>query len=201
MNEDPRYRDLMQEIKERIHSADYMLSSKTALSEAIVLEFCFLQLRLICECIAFACVIAHEYIEEIRAPKIQKQWSADALMKALSHLHQDFFPVPKIISVENEVVNLEDVTDPYLTKADILKLYALCNDKLHRGSPKKYMYVPKKGIQQLQEDRKLIIEYANKTWKLLDNHWVSHRDESRFIICRLQKPDVPAEVWYAGPRK
>lgn len=201
MNEDPRYRDLMQEIKERIHSADYMLSHKTELTEPLVLEFCFLQLRLICECIAFACVIAHEYIQELKAPKFQKEWSADALMKALAQLHEDFFPEPKIISVVNNIVNMEDVNEPYLTKADVLKLYGLCNNKLHRGSPKKYRYVPAKGTHQLEEDRQLIIEYANKTWKLLDNHWITHRDEKRCIICRLQVPDTPAEVWYVKPRK
>ncbi len=89
MKQDPMYKDLMQEIKERLYTIEDVLSGRTALQGPLAHEFCFLQLRIICECISYACVIAHAYLKELQAPKFQKAWSADVLMKKLSELHQD----------------------------------------------------------------------------------------------------------------
>ena len=79
MKQDPRYTDLMQEIKERLYTIEDVLSGRTALQGPLAHEFCFLQLRIICECISYACVIAHAYLKELQAPKFQKAWSADVL--------------------------------------------------------------------------------------------------------------------------
>ena len=97
MKQDPRYTDLMQEIKERLYTIEDVLSGRTALHGPLALEFCFLQRRIVCECIAYACVIAHAYIKELQAPKFQKEWSADELMKQLGRLHQDFVAISSTV--------------------------------------------------------------------------------------------------------
>jgi hypothetical protein len=111
-----------------------VLSGPAALREPLAHEFCFLQLRLICECISYACVIGHAYIEELKAPKFQKVWSADSLMKALDNLHKDFYPKPQKMTVTDRV-QLHEIDAPYLTKAELKILNGICGDKLHRGSP------------------------------------------------------------------
>lgn len=71
MKQDPRYTDLMQEIKERLYTIDEVLSGRTALHGPLAHEFCFLQLRIICECIAYAYVIAYAYLKELQPPSFR----------------------------------------------------------------------------------------------------------------------------------
>lgn len=195
MNQDPRYTDLMQEIKERLYVVEDVLSGRTALQGPLAHEFCFLQLRLICECIAYACVIAHEYIQELTAQKVQKAWSADSLMKALDRLHKNFYPRPVKMTVTDKV-QLEEIESPYLTKAELKKLTGICGDKLHRGSPEKYRYNP--TPDHLTADRQTIVDYGNKVFRLMESYVMSDRNNARYILCRFRERGVPVEVWFAA---
>lgn len=196
MNQDPRYTDLMQEIKERLYAIEDTLSGRAVLHGPLAHEFCFLQLRIICECISYACVIAHAYIGELQAPKFQKGWSADTLMKALDGLHQDFYPKPRMMTVTENGVQLDEIDTPYLTKADLKKLNGVCGDKLHRGSPEKYSFNP--TPERLAADRQTIIEFGNKVFQLMESHLMTHRDDAKYILCRFRERGVPVEVWFAA---
>ena len=84
----------MEEVKLRISAIDIGLNSMTALQPREVCnEFCYLQLRMICELIAMGCLLVHE---DIRAGERGKaligEWSVPAIMKALEKLHPRFFP-------------------------------------------------------------------------------------------------------------
>jgi len=195
MKEDPRYTDLMQEIKERLYSIEDVLSGRTTLHGPLAHEFCFLQLRIICQCISYACVIAHAYIKELQAPKFQKQWSADALMKQLGELHQDFYPKPRTMTVTKGRVQVDEIDAPYLTKADLQKLNGICGDKLHRGSPEKYAFNP--TPEHLAADRQTIIDFATKLFRLMGSHLIKHQNEARYILCRFRERSIPVEVWLA----
>jgi hypothetical protein len=196
MKQDPRYTDLMQEIKERLYTIDDVLSGRSQLLGPLAHEFCFLQLRIICECISYACVIAHAYINELQAPKFQKEWSADALMKQLGGLHQDFYPQPRTMTVTEGRVQLDEINVAYLTKADLLKLNGISGDRLHRGSPEKYAFNP--APERLAEDRQTIIIYGNKVFRLMESHLMTHRDDARYILCRFRERGVPVEVVFAA---
>ncbi len=196
MKQDPRYTDLMQEIKERLYTIEDVLSGRTALHGPLAHEFCFLQLRIICECISYACVIAHAYLEELQAPKFQKAWSADALIKQLSELHQDFYPKPKTMTITKSRVQLDEINASYLTKANLQKLNGICGDKLHRGSPEKYAFNP--TPERLEADRQTIIDYANEVFRLMESHLMRHRDNARYILCRFRERSMPVEVWFAA---
>ncbi|WP_160171505.1 hypothetical protein [Ferrovum myxofaciens] len=196
VNQDPKYTDMMQEIKERLYAIEDVLSGRTALSGSLAHEFCFLQFRFICECIAYACVIAHAYIKELQSPKFQKEWSADMLMKSLDKLHQDFYPKPQTITVTENRVQLDEIHVPYLTKDDLKKLNGICGDKLHRGSPEKYAY--NLTPECLAVDRQTIINFGNKIFRLMESHLMSNRDKPRYILCRFRERSAPAEVWYAA---
>jgi hypothetical protein len=185
----------MQEIKERLYAIEDVLSGGTALRGPLALEFCFLQLRLICECISYACVIAHAYIEELKAAKFQKDWSADSLMKALDSLHKDFYPKPRKMTVTDKI-QLDEIDAPFLTKAELKRLNGVCGDKLHRGSPEKYTYNP--TPERLAADRQTVIDYGNKVSRLMESHLMSHRGEARYILCRFRERGLPVEVWFAA---
>jgi len=196
MNQDPKYTDLMQEIKERLYAIEDVLSGRTGLQGPLAHEFCFLQLRIICECTSYACVIAHAYIEEVHAPKFQKEWSADTLMKALDGLHQDFYPKPRTMTVTEKGVQLDEIDAPYLTKDDLKKLNGICGDKLHRGSPEKYTYNP--TPERLAADRQTIIDFGNKIFRLMESYLMTNRDKPRYILCRFRERGMPVEVWFAA---
>jgi len=195
MNKDPKYTDLMQEIKERLYVIEDVLSNRSGLHGPLANEFCFLQLRIICECISFACVIAHAYIEELQAPKFQKEWSADRLMKELYNLHGDFYPKPKSMTIADNNIQLDEIHAEYLTKDDLKKLYGICGDKLHRGTPQKYTY---NSTQENQAtDRQTIIDFGNKVFRLMESYLVKHQKYNRYILCRFRERGVSVEVYFA----
>ena len=81
------YRGIMVEIRVRIAAIDsgtgnYLLT----IPPQIVREHCYLQLRMICELIAFGCLVANGEIKEVQQPKLQKQWTADKIMEELERL-------------------------------------------------------------------------------------------------------------------
>lgn len=196
MNQDSRYTDLMQEIKERLYAIEDVLSGRSQFHGPLAHEFCFLQLRIICECISYSCVIAHEYIKELQARKFQKEWSADALMKQLGELHQDFYPKPRTMTVTKGRVQLDEINADYLTKASLQRLNGICGDKLHRGSPEKYAFSP--TPERLAADRQTIINYANQIFRLMESHLMTHRDEARYILCQFRERGVLVHVVFAA---
>jgi hypothetical protein len=59
-----------------------------------VVEFCYLQFRMICHLIAFGCLVAHGDIVETQSKNAREAYEADRLIRMLSKLHPDFYPVP-----------------------------------------------------------------------------------------------------------
>jgi hypothetical protein len=58
------YVSLMEEAKVRFYVIDMAISGRTGLPERGVREFCYLQLRMLCEVIALACLTANGNIKE-----------------------------------------------------------------------------------------------------------------------------------------
>jgi len=84
------YAGLMGEIKVRV---DWVRSTIAQPPQdvpgRIVVECCYLQLRLILEVIALGCLAAHG---DIATKDIQKLWVADKIMNDLERLNPNFFP-------------------------------------------------------------------------------------------------------------
>src|SRR5215467_7755061 len=89
------YSVLMHEAKRRLLAMDTALEKKTGLPEVAVREYCFLQLRMLCELIALGCLTAHGDIEETRGPVLQKSYHAGDIVKRLERLHRNFYPIPR----------------------------------------------------------------------------------------------------------
>src|SRR5437899_989019 len=88
------YSKLMEEAKIRLESIDIALVGKTGLRDGAVREFCFLQLRLLCEVIALACLAAHGDIDTVQKLRkvYRKEYSADKMIGQLQRLHAEFYP-------------------------------------------------------------------------------------------------------------
>jgi hypothetical protein len=85
------YRALMSEARYRIDAFNHILAGDTGLAEALVMELCFLQLRMLCETIALGSVAVHDGISQIAMnKKLANEWHAEKIIDALEALHQDF---------------------------------------------------------------------------------------------------------------
>jgi hypothetical protein len=114
------YSRLMREAKVRLIGMDTALEGKTGLPNATTCEFCFLQLRMLCELIALGCLTAHGDLQV--GKDLQKAWQADKIIRDLEKLHPEFYP--KAAPQQNEG----------FTKEELTKLYWRCGDVLHRGT-------------------------------------------------------------------
>jgi hypothetical protein len=139
-NTDPRaiYANLMDEAKARIDAIDRAKNGQFNLHPMLVQEFCYLQLRLLCEVIALGCLVAHGDITKIDLKPFSKKYDADTIIKKLEPLHPEFYPRPVIMTiVPNISVNIEEKKDGYLTKQELLSLYGKAGTYVHRGVLKK----------------------------------------------------------------
>jgi hypothetical protein len=187
----------MDEVKLRLGSIEVALGTMRALQPLeLCHEFCYLQLRMVCELIALACLIAHEDIRGGKQGKaLIKEWSAPTIMKTLERLHPRFFPTPVTLNITPGNVHMEPklVTTGYLTRTQFLTLYGKAGDALHRGSAKKLMA----GKPYVAGNPQEIIEWANSIVKLLDQHHIPATDNLSHWICGLKGPNGKAFVAFA----
>jgi|CXWL01.1.fsa_nt_gi hypothetical protein len=127
------YVQIMTELKSRLDAINAAAAGKVQVPSPFVREFCFLQLRLICELIALGCMAAHGNIPDLRSKSMQKEWSAHVIMQRLEKLHPKFFPHAfKIVKGIKADWHFE--TKPgALTKKELLEIYHGSSDALHRG--------------------------------------------------------------------
>ena len=84
------YSGLMEEAKYRLQAMDAALIGITKLPRGAVVEFGFLQLRLLCELIAVGCLTAHG---DLATGELRKAYEADKIIKRLQRLRPKFYPL------------------------------------------------------------------------------------------------------------
>ena len=112
------YSELMEEAKFRLSAMDTALGGQTGLPKGAIREYCFLQLRMLCELIALACLTAHGDLE---TSKLKGAYEADRIIRRLQRLHSEFYPIGAT-RVQYQVKLRED---GFLTKAELRFLHQL----------------------------------------------------------------------------
>ena len=192
------YRDIMELIKIRQDRSRYFQewcqSTKFEnMPGGMGIEFLYLQLRMICESIALACLVAHNDIRETKSKKIFNNWSADQIMNRLERIHKDFYPRPvkQILDADGKVVGVSSIENGYLKKDRFLSLYAECNDNLHLGSLKKNLQPMKEGPLKVDP----IILWHNEIMALLNIHWIPLAvGKGQLWVMMQEKPHNNARV-------
>lgn len=178
------YAALMEEVKVRINSIDAVTAGVIKIFPTPILrEFCFLQLRMICELIALGALTAHGDIQATQASKLQKEYSADRIMAQLEALHPDFYPQPstdEVLPSGNRHFTRRE--SGFLTKAELLSMYHQCGGMLHRGSIKKLM----SPSARFHSDYSDIVEWRAKLGILLGLHIVALLDGDTYFVCMLR---------------
>jgi hypothetical protein len=133
------YCNLMMEAKLRLLVIDGIFTGEYKVPHRPGFELCYLQLRMICEIIALGSVALHGDIPAVSSAKFRDAYEADWILKRLESLHPTFYPEPGFAlgAVPDGAMEFAPMADPYMTKADLLKLYFQCGEILHRGTSKK----------------------------------------------------------------
>ncbi|OKO78074.1 hypothetical protein [Bradyrhizobium sp. NAS96.2] len=188
------YSALMDEVKERIEWLNVLLAGSIKLPNPALQEFGFLQLRILCELIALACLTAHGEIPEVKGKRLHEEWNATNILKRLEHLHSDFYPKP--ITVTNPMpghAHIDFVISGFLTKTDLISLYGRSGDLLHRGSVSKLLEPTLPWPPDMQE----ITEWGHKIVNLLRDHSIGHLGGQSHILCKLSNPQDFGKVQVA----
>jgi len=181
----------MEEAKLRIDCIGGACQGRTGLPEPMVREFCYLQLRLLCELISLACMVAHGDIPATYSKQLGKQWSAEEIINALEKLRPHFYPVPirqtvSLLSGTQKNHRLEAINPQPFTKETLLELYGKTHQFLHRGNVKKLRNseTPLDLSANVQE----LIAWAQKINDQLDHHMMAINEDELFI-CMLRNKD------------
>ncbi len=186
------YGHLMFEVKLRAKSTEYAINGHTGLDGWLVREFCFLQLRMMCELTALACLLAHGDIDATKASKFQSSGAADDILKGLENLSPGAFPralgEPVLV---DDVRRFTEREPDYMTKEELLKLYGrTCGDALHRGSLKN-LRKPRMPIQKHFPEISVPVQ---RLLNLLSAHRIELMDGEVQLMCFLGKPEDKVHV-------
>ena len=186
------YANALQEIRGRLWLLNNLIGGDKGVNSHYTKEFCYLQLRMMCELIALGCLVAHGDIKKTDTKAFRKEASATKLMKMLTDLNSDFYPVPITMQkISPKQWDQKELKDGFLTKSDLGALYGRCGDSLHRSNLKKYMT----NDIIIRKDFPIIQAWAAKITRLVDVHRIMLHDKSGVIFCKLIDFDHPERVY------
>jgi hypothetical protein len=186
----PIYARLMEEMKRRHSVIAQVLNHTTPMPQMAAFEFCYLQLRKICEVFALGCLAAHGDIPEVRSKLLQKTYNADQIMKQLTRIHSRFYPVPSkqtLDQVTQKPIEVTPITTGFLTKDELLTLYGECGNYLHRGTIRQLL-----GKWEPTLDFEKIGVWISKIVTLLSHHQIqtSQADTQIWVLMHAEDGKV-----------
>jgi hypothetical protein len=170
-----KYESNLHEIKRRIDVIRAHVGGQRSTGFLITeVEFLALQFRKVIELIAFSSLILNrdEYAK-LRASldvDYRTDWSAKRIMNVLEKINPYFYPQPtkqteKSNKDGKQIVELENITEGYLTKDEAINVYNDCSDILHIWNP----YSENKDID-LKKMHAKFTEWGTKLVTLLNHH-------------------------------
>lgn len=181
------YADLMVEVKYRIEAISETLKGELPFRPKIAEEFCFLQLRMICELIAIGSLIAHGDLSSKKAD-LMKSYKADLIMKKMTELHPKFYPQPLESGTKEWIYK----KDGFLRKEELIQLYNRhAGATLHRGSAKNILE------KQRPLKTKEVAAWRDKIITLLNKHIMFSPDKKTALCVIMQTEDgnVQTTIW------
>jgi hypothetical protein len=186
------YIQIIKEIRLRLDIIEGALNGETKLGRVFVQEFCFLQLRMICELIAIACVSAHGDLALVS--KLKRHWSADEILEKLETLDPHFFPWPSEESQDpvTKKLHIKHVADApeCVTKDELLKLYRLCGRHVHRGTYRNIFDTRRSRLVEFDE----ILSHCQRIVNLLAVHSVLIKRGSKVYVIHCALKDQEGNV-------
>lgn len=183
------YANLMDEVKVRLDCISTTCNGRGAYPTVITREFCYLQLRMLCELVALSCLVAHGDMVSLQSHKVGKIYSADEILDRLTKLRPHFYPV----AVRQELhigpprsFTMHGINPSPLRKEELLSLYGKTHRYLHRGTLKKILSMDTPIDMNVNIPE--IIAWAQKLNDLLSTHTIAI-NEKEAIVCTLRNMD------------
>jgi hypothetical protein len=176
------YRGLMVEAKARLLSINTFANDQRGIPSQLIREFGALQIRMLCEIVGLACLVAHGDIVERSSEKLQTHYEPGRIFAALEELHPRFFPFPIAPQKTSNGWHMAEYAGgPFATKAEIKEIWSKCGEILHKGSLKK-LVKPRNPLQIHFAD---IEEWGKKISNLLTSHSILSVDQQTVWIALL----------------
>lgn len=188
-----QYRLLMEEVKVRVLAIEHTANGFTQLNDQLAMEVCFLQLRMLCEVLALACLTAHGDLAKTQT--VRDEYAPGKILSLLEGLHEYFYPCP-IVHQTATSMHMVDATGPFLTKREVIELHGRCGDMLHKGSIQRLRAKESNAKPNFDD----VVSAAQKFFDLLGNHNIVLFDD-RVILCSLNAgPSGKVSVALAVPQ-
>jgi len=179
-----QYTALMSEARARLEGIEIAFKNKGGLAQITVRDFGYIELRMLCELISLACLVAHGHLPGTKTKELRDEWRASKIIDALDKLHPDFFPrasIQKQLGPDRYDFRVLDSKDA-MSKTQLKKLYVLCGDRLHRGD---LTQLNRFTEQSLQKDFDEIFRWTNEIKKLMAQHAICLLDGKTRYFCSL----------------
>jgi len=188
------YADVLNEISARIEFMNMAINRQMnpGLTPPFIREIAYLQLRMMCELVAIGCLVVHGDINDTKSAYLQKEYAANRIINRLANLHPNFYPHPVRLTVEGSTTHMDRITEGFLTKDDLVKLYHQCGEKLHRGKLGNFKITSDKMMQGDYSD---ILGWGRKFIVLLEQHHIASKDNLSHFICALNCQDTKNKAY------
>lgn len=188
-----KYSVLMKEVKLRMAVIDYFISGQGhALYQPPTLESACLQLRKILELIAFGSLVANADAYTSVYSKVSKHWQAADLLRELSKVNPEFYPVP-VIEVASNVPRvlhqLKKREGDFLTKEEFPEVYGRCGVMAHAANPYG------KGIDY-DYYSKALPSWRTRIINLLNNHEIHLLNRPGMYVIHMKEEGDEEVHWY-----
>jgi hypothetical protein len=185
-----RYVSIMREIKQRAESINSITGSNLGVPPPFLQEYGYLQLRMICELVGIACLVAHGDIADDARGVNPKSYKPGEILNALEALHPSFFPTPRTMNFKENEVELLVGNPNAITKAELISLWGRSGDYLHRGGLKKLGSSNVTGPVNFQA----LNETGQKILDLLSVHLISRVGGNFHFLTALSAPQIDGDV-------
>jgi hypothetical protein len=199
------YANLMHEVKVRIEVIEASLNGRMGYSEFFVREFCWLQLRMLCELIALSCLVAHGDITFLQPHRVGRSTSAEEILGRLTKLRSHFYPlateqVRTLDASGRTNIDLRVVDPSPLSKGELLQLYGASHRHVHRGSLKKLLSMSVDVPLDVKINAPEILNWTQKINRLLSCHTIAI-DSDSLIMCVLRNASDNYNVQVATAKR
>ncbi|MGH6986805.1 MAG: hypothetical protein ACRED9_08220 [Caulobacteraceae bacterium] len=199
------YSMIMEECIVRLHSIQMLLLTPRTMRPSLVREYGYLQLRFCCELVALACLIAHGDIKATQTKQLSKAYVPGEILRRLTELHPDFYPVRVKITVRPSVgpgdpgeVHLGDFEKKYLDKAKLIALWGKCGNFLHKGSLRRLQRVNENHRSNIKLDD--LVSDAQLMLNLFESHRISRKGNLFHFLAYMKIVDWNTEHASISPQ-
>lgn len=152
---------------------DFVEGNSRTLYPQTTIEFGALQLRKLLELIAFASLVSYRDAYAAIRSDIAKDWHAERILKKISNINVNFYPVPVRGHSSNDWIKIRG---GFLTRTQFASLYDHCSSMLHVKNP----FAKGRDVFSFNEK---VPEYISRIKELLVEHMIqlAKSDESFYV--------------------